>query len=62
LQAQPQEPETYLCAPLRLDDNTTHYITGFDPQAEMGTAHHMLLFGCKEPGRRDPLFRRVVIS
>ena len=23
----------------------------------MGTAHHMLLFGCKEPGQRETLFR-----
>ena len=29
----------------------------FDPRAEMGTAHHMLLFGCKEPGQRETLFR-----
>ena len=23
----------------------------------MGTAHHMLLYGCKEPGQRETLFR-----
>ena len=142
-QAKPQEAETYLCTVIRLDENTTHYITGwsplwshnfrelhpstntlakldqswtfekcflesfnfdililhtkylklhslktsdqflialigswwqndlnfginwkviikmnrFDPRAEMGTAHHMLLFGCKEPGQRETLFR-----
>jgi len=55
-QAKPQEAETYLCTVIRLDENTTHYITGFDPRAEMGTAHHMLLFGCKEPGQRETLF------
>ena len=22
----------------------------------MGTAHHMLLFGCEEPGQREELF------
>lgn len=55
-QAKPQEPETYLCTPIRLDEDNTYYITGFNPQADMGTAHHMLLFGCKEPGEREPLY------
>ena len=54
--AKPSQPETYLCTTIRLDENTTHYITGFNPQAEMGTAHHMLLFGCEEPGLREPLY------
>lgn len=54
--AQPTEPETYLCTTIRLDENQTHYVTGFEPQADMGTAHHMLLFGCKEPGQREELF------
>jgi len=54
--AKPTQPETYLCTTIRLDKNTTNYITGFNPQAEMGTAHHMLLFGCKEPGLREPLY------
>jgi len=54
--AKPTEPETYLCTTIRLDENTTHFITGFKPQADMGTAHHMLLFGCKEPGLRETLF------
>ena len=25
-------------------------------QAEMGTAHHMLLFGCEAPGQQEELF------
>jgi len=54
--AKPTQPETYLCTTIRLDRNTTNYITGFTPQADMGTAHHMLLFGCKEPGVVAPLF------
>jgi len=54
--AKPTEPETYLCTTIRLDENNTYYITGFDPQADMGTAHHMLLFGCKDPGQRETLF------
>jgi len=54
--SKPTEPETYLCTTIRLDENITYYITGFDPQADMGTAHHMLLFGCKEPGQRESLY------
>ena len=41
----------------RLDLNTTNYITGFSPHANQRTAHHMLLFGCEEPGRREEVFR-----
>ena len=54
--SKPTEPETYLCTTIRLDENKTYYITGFNPQADMGTAHHMLLFGCKDPGQKEPLF------
>ena len=44
-----------------MDTNTTHYILGFSPAAEQRTAHHMLLFGCREPGQRESLFRWVQI-
>ena len=54
--AKPQDPETYLCTPFKLEHDQTIYITGFEPKAEKKTAHHMLLFGCKTPGERDPLF------
>ena len=39
------------------DDDDDDCDERFDPRAEMGTAHHMLLFGCKEPGQRETLFR-----
>ena len=45
--AKPKVAETYLCTTIRLDVNNTYYVTGFDPRAEMGTAHHMLLYGCE---------------
>ena len=44
-----------------MDTNTTHYILGFSPAAEQRTAHHMLLFGCREPGQRESLFRWIQI-
>jgi len=54
--SKPMEPETYLCTTIRLDTNNTYYITGFNPKADMGTAHHMLLFGCEAPGQKEELF------
>jgi peptidylglycine monooxygenase len=61
--ANPKEPETYLCTPLRLDKQNTYYITGFEPRAEKKTAHHMLLYGCKTPGRQVLiLLLRFVLS
>jgi len=54
--AKPEAPETYLCTPIRLDENNTYYVVGYEPRAEMETAHHMLLFGCKEPGIKESIF------
>ncbi|XP_064619933.1 probable peptidylglycine alpha-hydroxylating monooxygenase 1 isoform X2 [Lineus longissimus] len=45
---QPQVNDTYLCYAMKIDQLL--YITGFGPHADMNTAHHMLLYGCKEPG------------
>ncbi|XP_041369878.1 probable peptidylglycine alpha-hydroxylating monooxygenase 1 [Gigantopelta aegis] len=46
---QPKLPDTYLCHKIKLDSTDT-YITGFVPNADMNIAHHMLLYGCLEPG------------
>ncbi|XP_030382851.1 peptidylglycine alpha-hydroxylating monooxygenase [Scaptodrosophila lebanonensis] len=46
----PTTPELYLCTPIKVDPTTTYYIVGFEPNATMNTAHHMLLYGCGEPG------------
>ena len=54
--AKPDQPETYLCTPFKLDRDATQFITAFEPKADKATAHHMLLFGCKTPGKRDPIF------
>ncbi|XP_023347961.1 peptidylglycine alpha-hydroxylating monooxygenase isoform X2 [Eurytemora carolleeae] len=54
--SKPILPETYLCTTLRLDENNTYYIVGFEPQAEEYRAHHMLLYGCKQPGEKEPIF------
>lgn len=52
----PQQNETYLCTAFPLNDDTTHFIVGFEPKADMHTAHHMLLFGCEEPGSDEEVW------
>ena len=32
------------------------YIVGFAPNATMETAHHMLVFGCEEPGSQEAVW------
>lgn len=54
--AKPTHKESYLCTPLRLDADNTYYVVGFQPTADQKTAHHMLLYGCKTPGRTDAIF------
>ncbi|XP_064543590.1 peptidylglycine alpha-hydroxylating monooxygenase [Drosophila montana] len=46
----PQTPDLYLCTPIKVDPTTSYYIVGYKPNATMNTAHHMLLYGCGEPG------------
>lgn len=46
----PYRPELYLCTPVKVDYTRNYYIVAFEPNATMNTAHHMLLYGCGEPG------------
>ena len=50
----PTLAETYLCTPIRMDTEDTYYIVGFKPNATKMTAHHMLIYGCEEPGDSSP--------
>merc|ERR1712154_738686 len=50
----PTLAETYLCTPIRMDTEDTYYIVGFKPNATKMTAHHMLIYGCEEPGDNNP--------
>jgi len=52
----PPKPETYFCTPIRIDTETDYYIVGFVPNATMHTAHHMLIYGCEEPGSEDEVW------
>jgi peptidylglycine monooxygenase len=49
---QPQAPDTYLCTPMKMPEKPT-YITGFIPEANKSTAHHILIYGCTEPGEEE---------
>jgi len=54
--SKPSLAETYLCTPIRLDTDLTYYVVGFKPNATKMTAHHMLVYGCEEPGAKEPLW------
>ncbi|VDM40148.1 unnamed protein product [Toxocara canis] len=54
--AEPVLNDSYLCTSLPLDINTEHYLLGFKPFASMQKAHHMLLFGCDEPGSDEAIW------
>ena len=45
--------DEYLCSAHRLPVGDT-YIVQFDAIEDIGQAHHILLFGCKEPARTTP--------
>lgn len=52
----PYRPELYLCTPIKVDYTKDYYIIGFEPNATMNTAHHMLMYGCGEPGSVKPVW------
>ncbi|OXU20067.1 hypothetical protein TSAR_006430 [Trichomalopsis sarcophagae] len=49
-------PELYLCTPVKVNTIDTYYIVGFEPNATMDTAHHIILYGCSKPGSSKPLW------
>ncbi|XP_059479004.1 peptidylglycine alpha-hydroxylating monooxygenase isoform X3 [Neocloeon triangulifer] len=52
----PASEELYLCTPIKIDHQKSYFIVGFEPNATMHTAHHMLLFGCSSPGSKLPVW------
>ncbi|XP_015108910.1 peptidylglycine alpha-hydroxylating monooxygenase [Diachasma alloeum] len=52
----PNIPELYLCTPVKMNSTSSYYIVGFEPNATMNTAHHMILYGCKKPGAAKPVW------
>ncbi|XP_022176831.1 peptidylglycine alpha-hydroxylating monooxygenase [Myzus persicae] len=52
----PKKMDLYLCTPIRIDPSKSYFIVGFEPKAHGHTSHHMLLYGCSEPGSEDPVW------
>ncbi len=47
---QPRRVDDYLCTPVRLAEDAPGYVVGFRPNSTHHIAHHMLVYGCAEPG------------
>ncbi|VVC38980.1 Copper type II, ascorbate-dependent monooxygenase-like, C-terminal,Peptidylglycine alpha- [Cinara cedri] len=52
----PKKMDLYLCTPIRIDPNKSYFIVTFEPKAYGHTVHHMLLYGCSEPGSPEPVW------
>lgn len=60
----PKTTDLYLCTAAKIDpdaiqsSSSAYYIVGFQPIATSNTSHHMLLYGCSEPGGNGGNSRR----
>lgn len=48
--------DDYLCTSFKMDPENPTYITAFNPAATSKDAHHILLFGCSEPGSSQKIW------
>lgn len=47
----PDHKEQYLCVAQRVPvDTKGYYIVGFNPRGDANRVHHMLMYGCRQPG------------
>ncbi|CAG9534227.1 unnamed protein product [Cercopithifilaria johnstoni] len=53
---EPTMSDSYFCTVAPLDSTMEHYIVGYKPNATMQKAHHMLLFGCSQPGSDEAIW------
>lgn len=47
---QPKASNVYLCTPVKINPENSYYIVGFEPHASMEIVHHMIVYGCPQPG------------
>lgn len=47
---QPMKPETYLCTAFKMPRHEHQFIVEYLPNATKATAHHILIYGCEQPG------------
>lgn len=52
----PKHADSYLCTSAIMYSDLSYFVVGFEPKASSDTVHHMLLFGCKEPGTDHPVW------
>uniref|UniRef100_A0A0K8R5I7 peptidylglycine monooxygenase n=1 Tax=Ixodes ricinus TaxID=34613 RepID=A0A0K8R5I7_IXORI len=50
---QPMQNDTYLCTAVHVGSKKEKYVVAFTPNATMHVAHHILIYGCAEPGYRE---------
>jgi peptidylglycine monooxygenase len=48
--------DDYLCTSFKMDEDKPTYITAFNPSATSKDAHHILLYGCTEPGSNKKIW------
>lgn len=56
----PTQNETYLCTAFHITPNKHKYVVGFQPNATMHVAHHILIYGCAVPGYQEQDSPRAV--
>lgn len=56
----PTQNETYLCTAFHITPNKHKYVVGFEPNATMHVAHHILIYGCEVPGYQEQDSPRAV--
>lgn len=45
-----------MCTPVKVDPTRNYYLIGFEPNATMASAHHIILYGCGKPGSSKPVW------
>nr|AAG44250.1 peptidylglycine alpha-amidating monooxygenase [Calliactis parasitica] len=53
--AKPLKNDAYLCTAVKLPSRS-QYIVRFEPKSDPKIAHHMLLFGCNQPGSKESIW------
>uniref|UniRef100_A0A1I7XNI7 peptidylglycine monooxygenase n=1 Tax=Heterorhabditis bacteriophora TaxID=37862 RepID=A0A1I7XNI7_HETBA len=51
-----RKADSYVCTSIAIDPDNQHFITAFKPNVEKHNAHHILVFGCEEPGSEDEIW------
>lgn len=52
----PKSKDSYLCMSRKLTSEDPTYITAFVPHAVKETAHHILVYGCENPGNEEKIW------